>query len=286
MSPRLRGSAPWRAGLATAALLAGTPSPPSAATLKPQTLAAFERYIHLTEARIEREVARPATFLWIDTLPEPDRGRRYAALRRGELVIERLETREAGRPVEVPDALVHHWIGVVFVPEVGIDRAVALLQDYDRHAELYRPYVQRSRLIAREGDRFRVYLRFYTKKVVTAVVDTEHEARFVRLDADRVYSQIRSTRVVEIERPGTPEERAVPEGRGRGYLWRLNSYWRFLARDGGTYVQCESVSLTRDIPFGLGWLIGPFVTGIPKESLTFTLETTRTLLGAGRAGQS
>jgi hypothetical protein len=44
------------------------------------------------------------------------------------------------------------------------------------------------------------------------------------------------------------------------------------------WVQCESVTLTRDIPFGLGWIVRPFVTDIPKESLTFTLETTRRAL--------
>ena len=46
-------------------------------------------------------------------------------------------------------------------------------------------------------------------------------------------------------------------------------------RDGGVYVQSEVVSLTRDIPAGLAWLIGPFVTSIPKESLAFTMEATR-----------
>jgi hypothetical protein len=40
-------------------------------------------------------------------------------------------------------------------------------------------------------------------------------------------------------------------------------------------VQSEVASLTRDIPTGLGWMIGPFVTEIPKETLTFTLEATR-----------
>lgn len=251
-----------------------------AATLRAETLAAFERYLHLTEARIAREVARRDTFLWVDTLPDGRRQAARDALRRGELVIERLETRDGERPVEVPDGLVHHWVGVVFVPGVSLERAVALLQDYDRHAVLYRPYVQRSRLLARRGDDFRVYLRFYTRKIITVVVDTEHEARFVRLDATRVHSRIRSTRVVEIEHPGTPAERPKPEGQGGGYLWRIASYWRFLAADGGTYIQCESVSLTRDIPFGLGWLIGPFVTSIPKESLVFALETTRKVLEA------
>jgi hypothetical protein len=55
----------------------------------------------------------------------------------------------------------------------------------------------------------------------------------------------------------------------------MNTYWRFEQKDGGTYVECQSVSLTRDIPAGLGWLIGPYVTSVPRESLTFTLATTR-----------
>ena len=67
----------------------------------------------------------------------------------------------------------------------------------------------------------------------------------------------------------------MPEGHDGGYLWRMNTYWRFEERDGGVYVQCESISLTRDIPRGLGWLIEPFVTSIPRESLQDTLGNTR-----------
>jgi hypothetical protein len=81
-----------------------------------------------------------------------------------------------------------------------------------------------------------------------------------------------------VESPGTPSEREKPVGNDSGYLWRLNSYWRVLQRDGGTYVQSESISLTRDIPAGFGWLISPFVTSIPRESLEFTLTTTRNVL--------
>jgi hypothetical protein len=46
-------------------------------------------------------------------------------------------------------------------------------------------------------------------------------------------------------------------------------------RNGGVYVQSEVASLTRDIPTGLGWLVGSFVTSIPKETLLFTLASTR-----------
>jgi hypothetical protein len=120
------------------------------------------------------------------------------------------------------------------------------------------------------------------KKVITVVVNSEHEARFTRPARDRAEGRIRSTRIAQVEDPDTPQERELPVGRDGGYLWRLNTYWRLLERDGGTYLQCESISLTRGIPTGFGWLVGPFVTSIPRESLTFTLETTRNRLAERR----
>lgn len=122
------------------------------------------------------------------------------------------------------------------------------------------------------------HLRFFMKKVITVVIDSENEARFTRAGPDRVYSRIVSSRLNEVESPGTADERQKPVGQDGGYLWRLNSYWRFLERDGGTYLQCESVSLTRGIPLGFGWLVRPFVTSLPRESLEFTLDTTRLAL--------
>jgi hypothetical protein len=145
--------------------------------------------------------------------------------------------------------------------------------------------VAQSRLIARDGDRFTFFLRFFMKKVITVVVNSDHEARFTRHDTGRAESRIHSTRVAEVEEPGTAREREKPVGHDGGYLWRLNSYWRFQQRDDGVYLQCESISLTRGIPFGLGWVVRPFVTSIPRETLAFTLETTRKALKAAPGGQ-
>jgi hypothetical protein len=78
-----------------------------------------------------------------------------------------------------------------------------------------------------------------------------------------------------VENAGEPTERLEPQGHDRGFLWGMDTYWRFQEKDGGTYVECQSVSLTRDIPTGLGWTVGPFVTSVPRESLTFTLVTAR-----------
>ena len=249
----------------------------AAAELQNRTIQAFDRYVRLTEARLNGN----APFLWIDGLSETRRREALDAVRRKELSIERLETKDNGREIDAPGGLIHHWVGTAFVPGVSINDALAVLQDYNEHHRIYAPTVAASKLLSRDGDRFTFFLRFVMKKVITVTVNSDHEAVFRRPAADRAEGWIHSTRIAEVENAGTPSEREKPIGDDGGYLWRLNTYWRLLARDGGLYIHCESVSLSRGIPFGFGWVVGPFVTSIPRESLTFTLETTRKRLERG-----
>src|SRR5687768_12935306 len=122
------------AGFATAI------SPPSgsatAAELNPSTVAAFNRYVALTEA----QRAADTRFLWVDGDTDAER-RRVDQVRTGTPLIESLDTRDRGQPIAVPGGLIHHWIGVAFVPRATVDQAVSLLQDYDRHADIYKPNV-------------------------------------------------------------------------------------------------------------------------------------------------
>lgn len=260
-----------------AVLTLQSPRVAGAADLTPRAAAAFEQYVELTESRMENDAAA-GRFLWLDTIPAGDRAVRAAELRRGAVIVRALETRDRGRPIDMPGGLVHHWVGLAFVPGVPLPRVLALLQDYDHHAAIYAPRIAQSRLRSRQGDTFTFHLRFVETRVITAVIDSENQAAFSQPSADRVLGRIVSTRLAEIDDAGTAGEREKRVGHDSGYLWRLNTYWRLLERDGGTYVQCESVSLTRGIPAGLGWLIGPFVTSVPRESLEFTLETTRRAL--------
>lgn len=248
--------------------------------LKPSTLEAFDRYVRLTEVRIDRELNAAAPFLWVDGVPEPRRRAISGQLRQGTVVIERLETLDQEKAIADPDGLIHHWLGSVFIPGTTLTQTLALVQNYDRHQEIYKPDVVRSKTLGRQDDDFRIYLRFLKKKILTVVLDTEHDVRYVRVDARRAYSRSRATRIAEVENAGKPDERRKEAGQNGGFLWRMNTYWRFEERDGGTYVQSESVSLTRAIPTGLGWLIGGFVRSIPRESLTFTLGTTRKALAS------
>jgi hypothetical protein len=266
----------WRialAGLATATL---TP-----AELKPHTLAAFDRYVRLTEARMAPEIDGRASFLWIDRHAPADRDALFARLRRGEVVSEKLETRDNGRPIDVDDGLIHHWIGTVFLPGVTVDRARAFVEQYDRYAELFSPTIQRSRVLRRTPDRFEVAMRTWSKKVVTVVIDADYVIEYRPLSGTRLATRSVATNLFQVDNAGQPDERRTPGDRAGGYLWRLNTYCSFEQRPEGTYEQCESISLTRGIPFMLIPIVRPFVTGIPRETLEFTLGRVRDGL-AGR----
>lgn len=245
------------------------------ARLKPRTLDAFERYVRLTEARNAEELSQGEPFLRPDALPQEERAAAYAALRKGEVRIERLKTHDAGKAIECPSGLIHHWVGAIYIPGATLEETLRVLEDYDHHSQYYAPDVQRSKTLSHEGGEFHVFLQFRRKKVITVVLNTEHDVRYSRMDPAHATSRSTATRVAEVENAGKSDEREKTPGDDGGYLWRMETWWRLAERDGGTYVQCESVSLTRDIPVGLGWLVGPFVNSVPRESLTFTLTATR-----------
>ena len=121
---------------------------------------------------------------------------------------------------------------------------------------------------------------------MTTVFNTEYDVRYSLLDPTHADSRSYSTRIAELENPGQPGEREKPPGEDHGFLWRLYSYWHFQQADGGTYIQCEAISLTRDVPTGLGWMIQPFIEKIPVESLRFTLTSTRDALLQDTEGES
>jgi hypothetical protein len=248
---------------------------PASATLKPDTVAAFDQYVKLTDARNDGEQRDGTRLLWIDALPESERAQAYEALKRGEVKMQRLETRENGKKIPCPGAMIHHWVGVVFIPGAKLQDVLAVLQDYDHQAQYYAPDVEQSKIGSHDDEHFVVFLRFRRHKVITVVLNTEHDVHYFRDSATREHSRSSAIHIGEVENAGKPNEREKPPGEDGGYLWRMETWWRMEEGDGGVYVQSEVVSLTRDIPTGLGWLIGPFVTSIPKETLTFTLQATR-----------
>ena len=250
-------------------------SAPAAIDLRPHTLKAFERYVQLTEARIATETSGAAPFLWIDRQPEAAKNGMLTRLRQGEVVVERLQTRDGKAEIDVDDGLLHHWIGTVLLPQVKLDRAIAFVQNYPKYPVVFAPLIQRAQVTSQSPERFAVTMRTWTKKVITVVVDADYVIEYRRLGPPRVYSRSIASNVREVSSAGTASESSVPAERGQGFLWRLNTYCSFEERNEGVYEQCETVSLTRDIPFGLGWIIRPIVSGMPRETLAFTLGKVR-----------
>lgn len=262
----------------TAVLVFTLVSATAAAELRKATLDAFNQYARLTEQRWNSELKPTGPFLVPDNLPAPERTAAFNQLRAGEVLIRHLDTLDRGQKINVPDGLIHHWVGVVFIPGASLKQTLGLAQDYDDHSKFYAPDVVRSTLLRRNGDDFQIFYRLKRRKVVTAVLDTNYDIHYGTLSPTRVFSRSYSTRVAEVADAGESTEHEKPVDDGTGFMWRLYTFWRFEQRDGGTYVQCEALSLSRDIPTGLGWMIGPFVQSVPRESLEFTLRKTREAL--------
>ncbi len=244
-----------------------------AVQLKPQTVEAFDTYIREAEAGMEQTLDGNGSFLWSDATSE-----RAQSVRGGKVVAQFWSGKG---PAKVPSGLIHDWIAAEFIPATNIKKTLALIQDYDKHESIYKPEVIASKLINRQGNDFQIYLRLFKKKIMTVVLDTDHEVHYRALDAKRWICRSYTTRIAEVENAGSPKEKLLPPDSGYGFLWRLYSYWRFQERDGGVYVECRAISLTRDVPLGLGWVVAPIIQNLPRESLVSTLEATRQALQTG-----
>ncbi|MCH7805192.1 MAG: hypothetical protein IH937_14080 [Acidobacteria bacterium] len=232
--------------------------------LSPETIAEFDAYIKDVERLLQKRIDGERPFLWTDEVPE-----RRITLRRGDILIEGLP-----ETPQITGGLLHVWLGAMFIPEATGPEVLAVLQDYDRHQEWY-PEAIESKLLSQDGDVYRGYLKLRKKKVLTVVLNTEHEARYSQVSDNRWYMRSYSTKIAEVENAGKPNEKELPVGEDRGFLWRLYAYWRLEEAEDGVFVESLSVSLSRRIPFGLGWIVKPFVSSMPRESLEGMLQATR-----------
>ncbi len=256
-------------------LLLGLPAVSAhAAVLKPETVAAFDQYIRVTED-LQASDLRRDRFLIIDRLPDTPRREIYAKLRQGQIHIEQLETKDDGKPIRISGGMVHHWVGVMFVPGATLAQVAAVLQDYDHHKDIYAPDVRQSKLLEREVDEARIYYQLYRKTIVTVVINANFDVHFATDGPARGLSRSYSTRMAEVENFGTPQQRELPFGNDHGYLWRLDSYWRIEEKDGGAYVQLESIALSRNIPLIFAWLVNPLTKSLPRAVISNLLTATR-----------
>ena len=235
-----------------------------------KALSAFNTYVNKVEARLDQQHRSVAGFL-ADAGPG---GKTVERLRQGEVIIEKL-TPDKG---EVPGGMLHDWRGTAFVKGAKAADFERPMKDFSAYPQRYSPQVMRAGIVPegekRVPDHFTATMRVKQKHVITVVLDTTYDVSYGRLDPKHGYSMSRSRKITEIEDAGTDRERALAPDKEHGFLWRLNTYWSYEERDGGLYMQIESISLTRGIPVGLGWMIGPFVESVPRDSLEFTLRNT------------
>jgi hypothetical protein len=225
------------------------------ARLTPQATAAFDRYVEQAESRMSSDAVR-----------DPK-------LRGGEA---RVEAADAARNVDAPGAMIQDWVGMTFLPGATLAEVQSVLRNYAEYKNFYRPKVIESQQLAHSGDEYDVMLRLYEKHILTVVLNSTYHIRYEMPDARHLIVTSRSTHIGEVKDPGKSTTEEVAPGAESGFLWRLNSYWRFEAADGGVYARCEAISLSRDVPAGLGWMLKGFLESFPKASMANTLRGTRT----------
>jgi hypothetical protein len=244
----------------------------------PAAVAAFNTYTAAVESRLAQQHRSPNTFLALNPatgVPSQlaGRGDTRARLRSGELLIEKIAT------PTTPDALLHDWRATAFVPNTSTADFQHLLENFSAYPHNFAPQIVSSTVLSRTPTDTVVRLRTRQHHIITVVLDTTCDVTFASLNptpgvpgqlagwGGHGYSISRSTRVDQISPVGDD-----------GFLYRLNTYWTYEQRDGGLYLQIESVSLTRNIPRGLAWAIQPYLESIPRESLIFTLTSARNAL--------
>lgn len=257
------------------ALLLSYPVGVSAAELQTETIRAWEHYVAVTEERIETELQSRRGFLAQSVLPPESARECKRAIDAGEVCVAPMRTLDRrGREIAIPSGMVHHWLGSVLVPDASLEDLLEWLQDYAKHEQRFSD-VEESRLLSRQGDAFEVFLRLKRESVVTVEFHTEHLVEYRRRGPGKASSRSVTTRIAQLENPGEPNERERPVGNDSGFLWRLNSYWRFQEVAEGVVVECESIGLSRGVPFAVRWLVLPFTASIPREALENTLLSIR-----------
>ena len=239
-----------------------------AATLKPETVAAWNAYLEQATAAMQARLQPSAKFLWLEEEP----GRMEFVRTKGPLI------GPVGKhiPLKVPHGLIHDWLGAGFVPNARIEDILCVVRDYDSYKRVYRPGVIDSLSHGREGEKDLFFMRLANHSVVAkTALDAECEAHYIRVDDHRWYAYSNTTSIKELAHFGTPEQVTLPEDTGTGLIWRLSSITRLEERDGGVYDELEALALSRDIPTAFRPVVTPIVRRVSRDSLATSLHQSK-----------
>ena len=250
-------------------------SPLRAVELKQGTLSAWGDYIRSVDTASAERNNGSRPFLWMDESSEIQQ-----RVRVGEIVVTNLY------PPKVPQGMIHHWAGDLFVPGVSIDQVMRVMNSYDRYTDVYKPLIRKSAVAERDGDTVILNVLAAQKAFsVTAAVESDEVIQIARPAVDRVSIMADAVRIQEICDYGRPDEHVFPEAQRPGYVWRAQIVQRLEERDGGVYVELETISLSRAIPVEVRWLIKRMTDDLPRQMMTNLLDETRSAARRSAAGQ-
>lgn len=239
-----------------------------AAELQPATYSAWQAYLQTADTRMRARLGDGGHFLWIDEAPG-----RNQILRDGAIPVS--PGTGDGTQV-VPGGLIHHWIAAMFIPHANLAGVLRVAHDYADYKQFYRPAIVDSKLLGSAGREESFEMRsLHRVLLVTAVMDSQFVTRDFPVDAKRWYIVADATRVQEVENYGQPNERLLPPDRGRGYVWRLHTVTRYEERNGGVYVEMETIALSRPVPAAVRWMVNPVVARFSRSELMTSLRQTR-----------
>lgn len=237
------------------------------AELKPETLAAWNQYLHQENIEVLKRAGDPQGYLWVDGDPD-----RLKQVRAGSIVVAPFDEQT---PQRVPFGLIHHWIGATFIPNVRVEDVLAVTRDYSRYKDYYKPAVTAAKSISSSENEDEFMILFANNSILSKTsLEGDYTSDFVRVNDKRWYSVSVTRQMEEIKDSGRPGEKRLPPNVGSGYIWRLYSTVRLQERDGGVFVELEAVALSRNIPGSLHWLVDPIVRRISRDSLEKSLAET------------
>jgi hypothetical protein len=256
--------------LALLLIAAAIPAAATAARLKPETIEAWDAYVASTEARIEQELTSTQGFLIQDFCMQPDET--HELLLKGGVVVAPMETIDGkGNGIPIPDGRIHHWRGSIFLPGVELDEYLYRALNPSENGP-HQPEVIEFKILEKKPYELKLFIKMVRRNFVMLAYNTEHHVKYRKHGEGRASSRSEATKIAEIVELGKPHEREKPEGRDRGFMWRLNSYWRFEEADGGLIVEGESMLLSRDIPGILKPVVEPLIRRSAHEMIANTLE--------------
>jgi hypothetical protein len=249
--------------------------PAHAADVDAQTLAEYERYIAGVEQQFSRQIASDR---FLETDPAS------LGVNRPKSILVRPGSDDG--IIDVHDGVIHHWRGAAFISGAKLDDVLAVTRNFRSYTGIY-PWMIGVRVFdpvgnARNGtDRVLVRMK-QSAGSRTGVIDMWTVVHHRRPRPDRATAISNADCIRDVERAGRPDEYLRAPGTGRGYLWRANTFAKYLQRDGGVYVELDNIGLSRDFPPMLGWLIGRFARRIGRGSVEQTLTRLRDAITGDR----